>query len=102
MIERTGAFRAVVLTPGAGAGDWRLDTEIIRLQQEFLTRPSQVRFTLRATLVDERTRRVLAVREFEHTVTAPADDPYGGVVAANRAVRAVLADLSRFLVEGVL
>ena len=64
-VENTGAFRAVVLTPSAAAGELRLDTEIIRLQQEFQTQPSRVRFTLRAYLVDNRTRRVLAWREFE-------------------------------------
>ena len=99
VIERTGAFRAVVLTPGAAAGELRLDTEIIRLQHEFQTVPSRVRFTLRATLVDDRTRRVLDVREFESTVAATSDDPYGGVVAANRAVQGALADLSLFLSE---
>ena len=98
-IERSGAFRAVVLTPGAAAGDWRLDTEIIRLQHEFQTRPSRVRFTLRATLVDDRTRRVIAVREFESSIAATSDDPYGGVVAANRAVQGALIDLSLFLSE---
>lgn len=98
-IERTGAFRAVVLTPGAATGEWRLDTEIIRLQQDFQTTPSQVRFTLRATLVDEGTRRVIAVREFDSSITATRDDPYGGVVAANRAVQGALADLSLFLSE---
>lgn len=64
-LAHTGAFRAVVLTPGAAAGDLRLDTEIIRLQHEFQTRPSRVRFTLRAYLVDDKTRRVLAWREFD-------------------------------------
>lgn len=98
-IERSGAFRAVVLTPGAAAGDWRLDTEIVRLQHEFQTRPSRVRFTLRATLVDDRTRRVIAVREFESSIAATSDDPYGGVVAANRAVQGALNDLSLFLSE---
>jgi len=98
-IERTGAFRAVVLTPGAASGEWRLDTEILRLEQDFQTRPSRVRFALRATLVDDRTRRVIAVREFESTVTATSDDPYGGVVAANRAVQGALGDLSLFLSE---
>ncbi len=98
-IERTGAFRAVVLTPGAASGEWRLDTEILRLEQDFQTRPSRVRFVLRATLVDDRTRRVIAAREFESTFTATSDDPYGGVVAANRAVQGALGDLSLFLSE---
>jgi cholesterol transport system auxiliary component len=95
-IENTGAFRAVVLAPSAAGGDLRLDTEIIRLQQEFLTRPSRVRFTLRAYLVDDKTRRVLAWREFDAAVPATSDDPYGGVVAANRAVQTVLGNLAAF------
>jgi len=98
-IESSGTFRAVVLTPGAAAGDLRLDTEIIRLQHEFLTQPSRVRFTLRATLVDDKTRRVLARHEFEAIASASSEDPYGGVVAANLAVQAVLENLSQFLSE---
>ena len=98
-VEKTGAFRAVVLTPSAAAGDLRLDTEIIRLQHEFRTQPSRVRFTLRAYLVDDKTRRVLAWREFDAAVPSASEDPHGGVVAANRAVQAVLEDLSVFCAE---
>lgn len=98
-IEKTGSFRAVVLMPGAASGDLRLDTEIIRLQHEFQTSPSRVRFTLRATLVDGKTRRVLAWREFEASAPASSEDPYGGVIAANRAVQTVLESLSQFLSE---
>ena len=98
-VENTGAFRAVVLTPSAAAGDLRLDTEIIRLQHEFQTQPSRVRFTLRAYLVDNKTRRVLAWREFDAVVPAASENPYGGVVAANRAVQTVLEDLAAFCAE---
>lgn len=98
-VEHTGAFRAVMLTPSAAAGDLRLDTEIIRLQHEFGTQPSRVRFTLRAYLVDDKTRRVLAWREFDAAVPAESADPYGGVVAANRAVQTVLEKLSAFCAE---
>jgi len=100
-LEGTGAFRAVVPTPSAAAGDVRLDTEIIRLQHEFLTQPSRVRFTLRAHLVDTKTRRVLAWREFDAVADATSEDPYGGVVAANRAVQTVLEELSTFCAEAV-
>ena len=98
-IERSGAFRAVMLTPGSAAGDLRLDTEIIRLQQEFQTRPSRAHFTLRAYLVDDKTRRTLAWREFDSEVAATSDDPYGGVVAANQAVQTVLENLASFCDE---
>lgn len=98
-LERTGAFRAVVLTPSAAVGNLRLDTEVIRLQHDFLTQPSQVRFTLRAHLVEAKSRRVLAWREFEAVVSAASENPYGGVVAANRAVQAVLDELAAFCAE---
>ena len=98
-LENTGAFRAVLLSPSSASADLRLDTEIIRLQQEFLTRPSSVRFTLRAYLVDDKTRRVLAWREFDAVVPAASEGPYGGVIAANRAVQTVLEELSAFCAE---
>jgi cholesterol transport system auxiliary component len=98
-VENTGAFRAVVLTPSAAAGELRLDTEILRLQHDFGSPPSRVRFTLRAYIVDNTTRRVLAWREFDETVAAASEDPYGGVVAANRAVQAVLEHLASFCAE---
>ena len=98
-LESSGAFRAVVLTPSAAAGNLRLDTEVIRLQHEFQSRPSRVRLTLRAHLVDNATRRVLAWREFDETADAAGENPYGGVVAANRAVQSVLEQLASFCAE---
>lgn len=95
-VESSGTFRAVVTTPSAAAGDLRLDTEIIRLQHDVGSRPSHVQFTLRAYIVDNTKRRVLAWREFDESVSAASEDPYGGVVAANRAVRTVLENLSAF------
>lgn len=98
-VESSGAFRAVVQTPSPAAGEMRLDTEILRLQHEFLSAPSRVRFTLRAYLVESATRRVIASREFDAAVAATSEDPYGGVVAANRAVQTVLEKLSAFCAE---
>lgn len=96
-IEKTGAMRAVVLMPAAAAGELRLDTQIIRLQHEFQTQPSRVRFTLRGTLLDDRTRQVLAWREFDAVESAASEDAYGGVLAANRAVQTVVAQLAQFV-----
>jgi cholesterol transport system auxiliary component len=98
-IENTGAFRAVVLTPSAAVGDLRLDIEIRRLQHEFSSTPSRVRFTLRAYLVDNATRQVLAWQEFDETVAAAQDDPYGGIVAANVAVQNVMRQLASFCAD---
>ena len=91
-----GAFRAVWYAPSAARGDWRLDTELVQLQHEFAAQPSQVRMVLRAYLVDDANRRVLASRQFEAVVPAPSEGPYGGVIAANEAARQLLADLAAF------
>ena len=98
-LENSGAFRAVVLTPSAADGDLRLDSEIIRLQHEVGSPPGHVRFTLRAYMVDNTTRQVLAWQEFDESVAATSEDPYSGVVAANRAVRSVLERLAGFCAE---
>lgn len=98
-VENSGAFRAVVLTPSAAAGDLRLDTEIMRLQHDFSSQPSRVRFTLRAYIVDNTTRQVLAWREFDESAAAASEDPSGGVAAANRAVQTLLEHLASFCSE---
>jgi cholesterol transport system auxiliary component len=96
-LAATGAFAAVVVTPAGAAGDLRLETEIIRLQQNFATSPSRVQFALRAHVLDDKTRRVLVWHEFQ--AEAPVDDesPQGGAAAANRAVQQVLTDLAQFV-----
>lgn len=98
-IAQTGGFRAVVTMPGSASGELRLDTEIVRLQQEFHTKPSSVHFTLRAYLVEEKTRRVLAWREFDAQTVASSDDPRAGVAAANQVVQTVLEELAQFLLK---
>jgi cholesterol transport system auxiliary component len=98
-LSDSGRFRAVVMTPSAADSDLRLDTEIVRLQHELDVHPGVVRFTLRATLVDNRTREVLAWREFDEHAAAPSETPYGGVLAANQAVQTVLVQLARFCAE---
>ncbi len=100
-VENGGAFQAVLLAPSVAAGDIRLDTEIVRLEQSFVDPQSGVRFTLRAYLVDDATRRVIAWREFDETVAAASEDPHGGVVAANRAVQIVMENLSTFCTAAV-
>lgn len=100
-LERSGAFHAVVQTPSAVSAALRLDTEIIRLQQDFSVRPSRVQFTLGVQLVDINTRRVIARAEFDETENAATEDAYGGVRAANLALERLLARLAAFCVEHV-
>ncbi len=95
-LDQSGGFRAVVQAPGAVSADLRVEVEIVRLLQDFEARPSRVRFTLRAQLIEVGSRRVLATREFDETESAPSDDAYGGVIAANRALERLLGQLADF------
>jgi len=97
-LEQTESFRAVVQTPSAVPADLRVDTELIRLQQNFATRPSRIELTLRAELIDVRGKRVLSTKLFDETEDAPTDDAYGGVTAANLALRRILEQLADFCV----
>ena len=98
-MEQADSFRAVVQRPGAVPADVRLDTELIRLQHDFVTRPSRVQLTLRAQLIDVRGQRVLAVKQFDESENAASDNAYGGVTAANRAVQRMLDQLVDFCVN---
>jgi cholesterol transport system auxiliary component len=92
-LERSGRFLAVTDQPGAAAPGLRLDAELLRLQQEFTSRPSRVRVTLRVQLVDAATRGILGTREFEAVEPSASEDAAGGVAAAGRAVGRVLAEV---------
>ena len=98
-LVKTENFRAVVQASGAIPADVRLDIELVRLQQDFKTRPSRMQLTLRAQLIDVRGRRLLAAQQFDETETASSEDAYGGVAAANRLLQRVLGKLAEFCVS---
>ena len=98
-LQNHAQFGAVAASSGSASGELRLDTELVRLHQEFQTRPSQLVLVLRATLVQDKTRRVVASRQFEARVASEREGPAGGVHAANLALQQVLGELSTFLAE---
>jgi cholesterol transport system auxiliary component len=98
-MEQTGSFRAVVQPPDAIPADVRLETELVRLWQNFSTQPSQVQLTLRAQLIDVRGQRVLAIKQFDETEAATSENAYGGVMATNRALQRMLGQVADFCVS---
>jgi cholesterol transport system auxiliary component len=95
-LERKGSFRAVVGPHTTATADLRVDSELVQLRHDFGTTPSRVHLALRAQLIDVATRRVLATREFAEIEDAASDDPYAGVLAANRALARLLEALATF------
>lgn len=101
-LETEQSFAAVIAANiSPTLGQFRLDTQVLRLQQEFFEVPSQVRFALRAQLFDMQQRSAVATKVFEVVETAPSEDAEGGVLATNRAVKRLFSQLAAFVANTV-
>jgi cholesterol transport system auxiliary component len=96
-LENSGLFSSVSTGATGVRSKLRLDSELLRLQQNFDASGSEVELALRFTLVDESAGRLVATREMTFREPAGENSPYGGVVAANRAVGRMLSALEAFL-----
>lgn len=96
-MRNTGLWQSVVQAPSTVRADYRLDCDGLVLEQQFFSNPSRVRLALRAQLIDLQAQRIIDSHNFEIFESAPSDDPYGGVVAANRAAGKLLAEMPEWL-----
>jgi cholesterol transport system auxiliary component len=96
-LENSGLFSAVAHDATGVRSALRLDSEVIRLQQNFGPSDSEVELAMRFTLVDESAGRLVANRVMTFREAAGEKSPYGGVVAANRAVDRMLSALQAFM-----
>jgi len=98
-LRDSGRFSAVTPASSSAVSDLRLETELVRLEQDFATVPSQVHLTLRVVLLDMPSRRVLGWREFDVRAPAKSDDAFGGASAANQLVQQLLPKVAAFCAE---
>jgi cholesterol transport system auxiliary component len=96
-LQHSGLFSAVAAPGAAVQAGLRLDTELLQLQMNTEGGRHLVQLALRAALIDQRSGRQLAVREFHIEEPAATATPAAGVAAANRAVAKLLAELTAFL-----
>ena len=87
--------------PYVDKADYRLDTQVIALQQNFLPKPSVMDLVAKVVLTHIADNRVVSSRIIGEHIQCPTDTPYGGVIAANRATRAFTAAVSAFVVAEV-
>lgn len=97
-LQNTNYFTVVTSTPFSGYTDLRLDTTLLKLQQNFTTNPSMVELAIDVRLVSTITQHVIAGKRF--VVTVPAENnPGGGAQAANQAIASFLEQLNSFLIN---
>lgn len=79
----------------------RLDSKVIRLQQDFTGTGSAIKLDIKVNLMDSQNRSLLDSRTFSYTEPAKAENPEAGVAAANQAVQQFLSDLVVFVAQSI-
>jgi cholesterol transport system auxiliary component len=100
-IAHSGGFRAVLTAPSSAPSHWRLESQLLHLQQDFTQSPSRVEVALRAVMFDGSTHQALAWREFSVSVVSAGDDPVSGAIAAQKAAQELAAAVAVFCAEQV-
>lgn len=98
-LEASGAFSAVVAGPAPVLARWRLDTEVLRLRQDFSRSPSRIELALRAQMTDLSAPAFVRARTFAVEVPSVADDPRAGAQAAREAVARLLPELAQWAAQ---
>lgn len=98
-LQRTGHFKAVVAQPYLGNHQYTLKTDVITLLQDFNAQPALLRLEIR-NQINRASGNVIATKHFVINVPI-CNPPYGGVIAANQAMRLYLSQLARFIVNKI-
>lgn len=100
-LQQSGYFQAVASGPYADQSQYRLDTELLDLQQNFIHHPSTLDLSLKAVITNVNSNHVIASRVFKQHIPCQSDTPYGGVVAANIATQQLTAEITQFVVKSI-
>lgn len=99
--QESHAFRAITSSPYADKADYRLDTQLLELQQDFLSKQSAIQFTAKITITRIADNKVLASRLVQERIPCKTNTPYGGVVATNQAASLFVSQALDFVIRQV-
>lgn len=100
-LEYSNFFFAVASGPDADKTDYRLDTQIIELQQNFLTKPSQIEFVVQTFLSHVDDNRLVSSQTFVIRTPCDKNNPYSGVVAANKTMQLFTKKLTKYVLFNI-
>tara|TARA_Y100000588_G_scaffold374379_1_gene449374 strand:+ start:1192 stop:1794 length:603 start_codon:yes stop_codon:yes gene_type:complete len=100
-LQNSRYFYAVTSLPYSDRANYRLDTQLLSFYQSFLTKPSQMKLTVKNVVTNTLSSHVISSKIFNYSVPCPIDNPYGGVIAANQVTGNYTKDLSMFVVQSI-
>ncbi len=100
-IQDSHVFRAITSSPYADKSDYRLDTQLLTLNQNFLNKQSTLNFTAKIAITRVSDNRVLASRLIIKRIPCPSNTPLGGVIAGNQASTAFAEDALVFAIKHI-
>lgn len=98
-LQRSNYFRVVAASPDFVKTDYRLNTQLIELHQNFLTKPSKINLLAKCTLSQTATNRVIFSKIIKQEISCAEESPYGGVIAANIATVKFTAKLTALIIN---
>ncbi len=98
-LEETHHFDIIGLSPALGHYDYVLDMQLLQFQQRFFAQTSDVIIRLQVQLIKTATNQVIITKQLVAIEPAPENTPYGGVVAANKAVAKLLAQVVKLCLQ---
>lgn len=100
-LQQSGYFYAVGSGSYVNKTDYRLDTQLLALQQNFITKPSILELKTKVILTRVSNNHIMGSRTFNLHIPCPQDSPYGGVVAANNATQILTKKITSFVISKI-
>ncbi|HAU1150786.1 TPA: hypothetical protein JBI12_02390 [Legionella pneumophila] len=100
-LQSSGYFYAVTSSPYSEEADYRLDTQLLKLEQNFIKKPSVLEFSAKIVLTHISDNQIIGSRIVRLQIPCSQDTPYGGVIAANQATFRFTATVTDFVISHI-
>ncbi len=100
-LQHSGYFYAVSSGAYISKTDYRLDSQLIEIKQNFIKKPSELDLKIKAVITRVADNQILSSHTFSQHVVCPHESPYGGVIAANQATQKLTRDIAHFVIRNV-
>lgn len=98
-LEKTRAFRVVLVPPYTGAYEYSLNTQVLDLIQDFTTNSATLVLSLRFQLLGHGASGIIAARDISVREPMLQRNSQAGVMAANDATAKALQQMAEFVLQ---